>query len=100
VRNQILYREDELVSGDLILVAKNNYFWSEEYEQLDFIANGDVARVSRVHGTESRYGLRFANVTLEFPDHDVEIDAKIVLDALLSDAPALTSAQNEKLFQR
>lgn len=98
VRNQILYREDELVSGDLILVAKNNYFWSEEYEQLDFIANGDVARVSRVHGTESRYGLRFANVTLEFPDHDVEIDAKIVLDALLSDAPALTSAQNEKLY--
>lgn len=47
IRNQILYREEELTSGDLLLVAKNNYFWSREYKDLDFIANGDVARVVR-----------------------------------------------------
>lgn len=98
IRNQILYREDELVTGDMLLVAKNNYFWSEEYEQLDFIANGDVARVSRVRGTTKRYGFRFADVTLEFPDHDVEVDAKIILDCLQSDAPALSAEQNEKLY--
>ena len=45
VRNRILYREEELTGGDLLLVARNNYFWSEKYEKLDFIANGDVARV-------------------------------------------------------
>ena len=48
IRNQILYREEELTAGDLLLVAKNNYFWGKEYKELDFIANGDVARVVRV----------------------------------------------------
>ena len=100
IRNQILYREDELVSGDMLLVSKNNYYWSEQYSEMDFIANGDIMRVVRVHGeTESLYGLRFANVTVEFPDHNnLEMDVKIVLDALVSDAPALTRAQNEQLF--
>lgn len=100
IRNSILYREDELVAGDMLLVAKNNYYWAEEYENLDFIANGDVARVRRVWGEiEHRYGLRFANVTLEFPDHDdAEMDAKIVLDCLMSDAPALSRDKSERLF--
>ena len=100
IRNQILYREDELVSGDMLLVSKNNYFWSEEYDELDFIANGDVMRVVRVRGeVETRYGLRFANVTVEFPDHNnLELEVKIVLDALVSDAPALSRAQSEQLF--
>ncbi|MCQ2289501.1 MAG: AAA family ATPase [Muribaculaceae bacterium] len=100
IRNTILYREDLLVSGDLLLVSKNNYYWSEEYEEIDFIANGDVARVVRVWGeTESIYGLQFANVTLAFPDHgDIEVDAKIVLDCLMSDAPALIRVQSEQLY--
>ena len=99
IRNQILYREDELVSGDMLLVAKNNYFWSEQYEELDFIANGDVARVSRVRGTHKMYGFRYADVTLEFPDHNnIEVDAKVILDGLFSDSPALSREQSERLF--
>ena len=98
IRSQVLYREEELVSGDMLLVAKNNYYWSEEYEGLDFIANGDVARVSRVSGMRKLYGFRFADVTMEFPDHDVEIDARVILDALTTDAPALTREQSEMLF--
>ena len=100
IRNQILYRESELVSGDILLVAKNNYYWSEEYEGLDLVANGDVVRVVRVWGEEEhRYGLRFANVTVEFPDHDgLEMDAKVVLDCLFSDAPALSPTQMEQLY--
>ena len=100
IRNSILYREDMLVSGDMLLVAKNNYFWAEGFENVDFIANGDVARVCRVWGEiEQRYGLQFANVTIELPDHDnVEMDAKIVLDCLMSDSPALNRAQADRLF--
>ncbi|MEG2218814.1 MAG: AAA family ATPase [Muribaculaceae bacterium] len=98
IRNQILYREDELVAGDMLLVSKNNYFWSREYEEIDFIANGDIARVSRVRGTTSCYGFRFADVELEFPDRNVELDARIILNALTSDAPALTREQNQLLY--
>lgn len=98
IRNQILYREEELVAGDMLLVSKNNYFWSRDYEEIDFIANGDIARVSRVRGIRSCYGFRFADVELEFPDRGVELDAKIILDALFSDAPALTREQNQLLY--
>ncbi len=98
IRNQILFREEELASGDMLLVAKNNYFWSEKYEEIDFIANGDIARVGRVRGTMSQYGLRFADVELEFPDRGVEIDARIVLNALFSDSPALTREDNQNLY--
>lgn len=102
IRSQVLYREEELVPGDMLLVAKNNYFWAEGNKELDFIANGDVARVVRVwDGIESAYGLRFADVTLELPDHDgIEIDAKIVIDSLHSDTPALSREQNESLFRQ
>ena len=100
VRNSILYREDQLVCGDMLLVAKNNYFWSQDYDAIDFIANGDIIEVKRVWGEiEDRYGLHFANVTVEFPDHNhLEMDTKIILDCLFSDTPALTVAQSELLF--
>ena len=48
IRNTILFREDELNSGDLLMVAKNNYFWTEGCKEIDFIANGDIAVVRRV----------------------------------------------------
>ncbi len=100
VRNSILYREDELVSDDMLLVSKNNYFWAADYEQIDFIANGDVVRVKRVWGEiEHRYGLDFANATVEFPDHDgLEMDVKLIINCLSSDTPALSAAQNEMLY--
>ena len=40
IRAQILWREDELNSGDMLMVAKNNYYWTEKYKEMDFIANG------------------------------------------------------------
>ncbi|MCD7712276.1 MAG: AAA family ATPase, partial [Firmicutes bacterium] len=30
IRNRILYREEELSSGDRLMVAKNNYYWTAE----------------------------------------------------------------------
>ena len=100
IRNTILYREEELATGDMLLVSKNNYFWAKDYENIDFIANGDVMRVKRVWGeVEQAYGLRFANVTVELPDHgNAEMDVKIVIDSLLSDTPALTLSQSERLY--
>ena len=98
IRNQILYREEELTAGDMLLVAKNNYYWGKEYKEVDFIANGDVARVVRVRKTYEMYGFRFADVQLQFPDLEVELEARILLDTLSSDAPALSREQNEQLY--
>ncbi len=100
IRNQILYREEELTSGDLLLIAKNNYYWGKEYKEVDFIANGDVARVVRVLKRTDLYGFRFADVQLYFPDLEIEMEAKILLDTLSSESPSLTREQQENLFQQ
>lgn len=89
IRSGILGREEELTRDERLLVAKNNYLWSAKVKGLDFIANGDVAVVTRIHSTEQKYGVRFADVTLTLPDRGVEVDCKIMLDSLTSDTPAL-----------
>lgn len=98
VRTEILGYEEELCIDDRLLVAKNNYLWSAKVKGLDFIANGDIATVGRILGMEQKYGLRFANVMLTFPDRDVEVECKIMLDALTSDTPALDPARFNKLY--
>ncbi len=107
IRRRILYREDELNRGDLLMIVKNNYYWREQVgkidksllEKLDFVANGDIAEIMRVSSVEEMYGFRFADVTLSFPDYDCEFDVKILLDTLTSEAPSLTKSENERLFE-
>jgi exodeoxyribonuclease-5 len=107
IRRRILYREEELSRGDMLMIVKNNYYWREVLgkedktllEKLDFIANGDMAEIVRVNGTEEMYGFRFADVTLSFIDYeDCEMDVKILLDTLTSESPSLTREESERLF--
>jgi len=99
IRNSVLYREEELSSGDLLMVAKNNYYWTENHKEIDFIANGDIAEVRRIRTVKELYGFRFAEVLLSFPDYgDYELEATVLLDTLHSDSPALTREENDKLF--
>ena len=100
IRSQILWREEELESGDILMVAKNNYYWTEKEKNLDFIANGETAVVRRVRRTSEMYGFRFADVLLSFPNwQDAELEVRLLLDTLHSDAPALSRDEGERLFQ-
>ena len=99
IRAQVLWREDELNTGDLLMVAKNNYFWTGKEKETDFIANGETAVVRRMRRTREMYGFRFADVTLSFPDRDdFELEVNLLLDTLHTDAPALPKADNDRLF--
>ncbi len=107
IRRRILYREEVLNRGDMLMIVKNNYYWREQLgredksllDKLDFIANGDMAEIKRVGGVEEIYGFRFADVTLSLIDYDdCEIDVKIILDTLVSESPSLTKEENERLF--
>ena len=129
IRNMVLGREEELTTGDMLMVVKNKYKAphnpSEQGEAQTavgemtgkdpshrnissfggiaggFIANGDRATVRRVRNVRELYGFRFADVTLSFPDYDnTEEDMVVILDTLKTEAPALTHEQNEQLFQR
>ena len=107
IRNQILGREEELTTGDQLMVVKNNYFWTKpespdsEGSSLEFIANGDMCVVRKVRNVHEQYGFRFAEVTVTFPDYDdYELTATVLLDTLTSEAPALTRDQQEELYNK
>ena len=100
IRQTVLFMEEQLTRGDKLMIVKNCYQFLEKIEELDFIANGDVAELVRIGEYEERYGLHFAQATLRFPDYDdVEIDAKIVLDTLDSVSPSLDKEQQKMLFE-
>ena len=100
IRNMVLGREEELTTGDMLMVVKNKYK-EKQAEGLSFIANGDRAIVRSVRNVRELYGFRFADVTLSFPDYDnTEEDMIVILDTLTTEAPALTHEQNEQLFQQ
>lgn len=106
IRARILDYEEELSGNDLVMVAKNNYYWTEQSglaqqkdAKMPFVANGDVAVVRRFRNERQFYGFRFADATLRFPDYDnIELDVTVLLDTLQSEAPALTRQQQEQLF--
>jgi exodeoxyribonuclease-5 len=99
IRDQILWREEEVMGGDLLMVVKNNYYWKDEHNQVDFIANGDIVRVLKVKGKEEVHGHRFANLCIAMPDYnDLELDVKVLLDVIDLDAPSLTNDQQRSLY--
>lgn len=99
IRGSVLYRENEIERGDLLMVVKNNYFWMDEDVELDFIANGDIAEIIQISGYEELYGFRFASVTLRFVDYnDVELNCKIFLETLTIETASFSQEQNRQLF--
>jgi exodeoxyribonuclease-5 len=99
IRNRVLFMEDEIASGDRIMVVKNNYKLSKDIEEIDFIANGDMATVRRIRKYQKCYGLHFADMILEFPDYNnLEIENKAILDTLSAESASLSSEMNKQLF--
>ncbi|MBR3677346.1 MAG: AAA family ATPase [Alistipes sp.] len=102
IRRTNLMAEEEIESGDMLMVVKNNYYYTERIEDcpINFIANGDIAKLKRFRRMEEFYGFRFATATLTFGDYnDTEIDCKILLDTIYSESPSLTAEQSERLFR-
>ena len=100
VRSTIQFKEERLVRGEALMIVKNCYQFVEDVPGMDYIANGDIAKLVRIGGYEERYGLHFADATLSFPDYDdVEVRAKVCLDTLESESAALTYEQQNALYQ-
>lgn len=103
IRARILEKEEVITVDEPILIAKNNYFWTSKaggnaQGRGDFIANGDIGRITRIYGTEIRGMLRFADVQLSFPDRDLTIDAKLILNSLNSETAGLNPNHEQDLI--
>ena len=100
IRGSVLSREETLSRGDRLMVVKNCYQFLDKIEELDFIANGDIAELFKISHYEERYGLQFAEAVLAFPDYgDVEITAKIILDTLTSETASLPADKQTALYE-
>jgi exodeoxyribonuclease V len=101
IRRRILFLEEEISTGDFMMVVKNNYYWLPLESTAGFVANGDIIELMRIRNIEEIYGFRFADVTVRFLDYpdEKDLDVKIILDTLMSESAALTQSDNNRLFQ-
>ena len=100
IRSRVLWKEDDLSNGDRLMVTKNNYFWAQEYKDLEFIANGDMFEIERLTNRHEMYGFQFAKASLRSVDYNWEIDALIWIDTLMTDSPEANYAMQRELFSR
>jgi ATP-dependent exoDNAse (exonuclease V) alpha subunit len=101
IRSQIRGQENEISTGDFIMVVKNNYFWLKESSEAGFIANGDTCEVLRINAIKELYGFRFAEVEIrmiDYPDQQ-PFETVLILDTLTSETPSLTYEESNKLYE-
>ena len=100
IRSTVQFKEERLVRDDKLMIVKNCYQFVENVEGMDYIANGDIAKLQKISRFEERYGLHFAEARISFPDYDdQEIVAKVILDTLESESASLTYEQSNALYQ-
>ncbi|MFI3305283.1 MAG: AAA family ATPase [Rikenellaceae bacterium] len=103
VRRYTLCAEELIESGDMVMIVKNNYFYTEREKScaMSFIANGDVAHIDRIRRFEELYGFEFAEATITFGDYgDTEMTCKLLLDTLHSESPSLSQERSQDLFSK
>ena len=99
IRSRILFKENEISTGDLMMIVRNNYHWLDKDDEKGFIANGEVIEIMRINRTEELYGFHFADVGIRFVDYPEEpdLDVKIMLDTIMLESPALGWKDQKKL---
>ena len=101
IRMKIRGQENEISSGDYVMIVKNNYYWLKESSDAGFIANGDICLVQRIYGIKELYGFKFAEVLLKMIDYPEmqPFETVLLLDTLTSESPSLTYEESNKLYQ-
>ncbi|RDC62608.1 ATP-dependent DNA helicase [Adhaeribacter pallidiroseus] len=101
IRRQIFFSEDEIGVSDYLMIVRNNYYWLDKDSEIGFMANGDFVEVTKIIRYEDMYGFRFADVRIRFVDYpdEAELEVKIMLDTLYTEAPALPNDRSKELYQ-
>lgn len=101
IRNRILFRENQIATGDYVMAVKNNYYWVDEKSEVGFIANGDIMEILAINKIHEIYGFHFADVTVRLCDYPQypDIDLKLILESLDCPAASLSQEDNNRLYQ-
>jgi len=100
IRSEVLWQEDIISAGDILMVVRNNYFWLDEKSEAGFLANGDIIEVTRIKEIIERYGFKFAKASIRLMDYENEneIDTILLLDTINSESPSLKYDEYKKLY--
>lgn len=101
IRTRIRGQENEISTGDFVMVVKNNYYWLKDSSEAGFIANGDICEVMRINSIKELYGFRFAEVEVRMIDYPNQkpFETVLLLDTLTSESPSLTYEESNQLYQ-
>ncbi|MDX8553138.1 AAA family ATPase [Tenacibaculum sp. 1B UA] len=101
IRTKIRGQENEISTGDYVMVVKNNYYWLKDSSSAGFIANGDICEVMRINSIKELYGFKFAEVEvrmIDYPDMK-SFETVLLLDTLTSESPSLTYEESNRLYE-
>ena len=100
IRGRILWFEEQLCSGESLMVVKNNYFWMGDDSKMGFIANGEQLRLIRVLKREELYGFEFVRVSVLFVDYKDLGEVELIMhtETLTSEGPSLSRERMKDLF--
>ena len=100
IRKTILSHDHKVCTGDLLMITKNNYFWTSSGSEIPFLANGDIVEILKIHKIRELYGLEFAEVRIKMVDYinQPPFDTIIILNTLNSDSPSLSYDQSNLLY--
>ncbi len=101
IRSRILFQENELSSGDYLMVVKNNYYWLKPTSEAGFIANGDIVEILEIFKIEELYGFRFAEVKVRMVDYPkmIPFETVLLLDTIDAETPSLPYEESNRLYQ-
>ncbi|MFT7898783.1 AAA family ATPase [Tenacibaculum ascidiaceicola] len=101
IRTKIRGQENEISTGDYVMVVKNNYYWLKDSSSAGFIANGDICEVMRINSIKELYGFKFAEVEVRMIDYpDMKpFETVLLLDTLASESPSLTYEESNRLYE-
>ena len=94
IRSEILWQEDIISAGDVLMVVRNNYFWLDEKSEAGFLANGDIIEVTRIKEIIEKYGFKFAKASIRLMDYENENE----IDTINSESPSLKYDEYKKLY--
>ncbi|MDY3089809.1 MAG: AAA family ATPase [Porphyromonas sp.] len=82
IRSRIFDYDSELVRGEQLIVARNNYYYAQRKDRADFIANGEIIELKRTYQHHYIYGLHFVDATIYLPERGMELEARILVSGL------------------
>lgn len=102
IRLRVLWQEDDMNAGDVMMVVHNNYYWLDAKSDAGFIANGELLQIKKILKREEQFGWEFIEVVARFIDYPKmdEVEVKMMTKALYSESANVPRTELKELFFR